>query len=81
MTRTAMMQQIEELLQRVERLEASINAMPRAVNDSNDPHRDDEAGFQRAVAQLAAGNRKALSIYLKRGGKIPVTRTAQGERP
>lgn len=64
---------IDELTRRVEYLEALLverGLMIRQPDNGVNP-----VAFERAVAELARGNRKPLSNYLKRGGKIPTGKT------
>ncbi len=60
---------VEELARRVEILEAAL--VQRGLLARQPDPGNGRAAFDRAVAELAAGNRKPLQLYLKRGGKIP----------
>jgi hypothetical protein len=39
----------------------------------------DQAAYDRAIRELAKGNKKPLESYLKRGGKIPIQEKPQGK--
>lgn len=59
---------------RLARMEGLIKAIAKKLSIEFDDGADDkqhEASFNRAINELANGNRKALSNYVKRGGKIP----------
>jgi ABC-type uncharacterized transport system ATPase component len=61
--------------ERLARMENLINAIARKLCIDLDEGADEkqyEASFNRAINELAGGNRKALSLYMKRGGKIPI---------
>ncbi|NLI41277.1 MAG: hypothetical protein GX421_08880 [Caldisericales bacterium] len=68
---------LDELRERIERLEEVIrvNMMARA----QDPGLD-ETALNRAIRELARGNRKPLERYLRRGGKIPSLASIKGEK-
>ncbi|NPV05633.1 MAG: hypothetical protein HPY67_12960 [Syntrophaceae bacterium] len=68
---------LDELRERIERLEEVIrvNMMARV----QDPGLD-ETALNRAIRELARGNRKPLERYLRRGGKIPPLASIKGER-
>jgi hypothetical protein len=60
--------------ERLARMESLIEAIAKKLCidlDNGAGEQEFRQGFDRAVAELANGNRKALSIYVKRGGKIP----------
>ena len=63
--------------ERIERLEEVIrvNMMARV----QDPGLD-ETALNRAIRELARGNRKPLERYLRRGGKIPSLASIKGEK-
>jgi len=68
---------LDELRERIERLEEVIrvNMMARV----QDPGLD-ETALNRAIRELARGNRKPLERYLRRGGKIPSLASIKGEK-
>jgi hypothetical protein len=70
---------LEERLAKVEENQARIMDLLR--DRGLIPREDgvDEAAFERVVAEFAKGNRKALSNYLKRGGKIPLPEKPKGK--
>jgi hypothetical protein len=56
--------------ERLERIEAMLWELLRVLC----PDRDNGIGpasYERAIRELAKGNRKPLTSYVKRGGKIP----------
>ena len=60
--------------ERLERMENLIEAIAKKLCidlDNGADEKQHEASFNRAINELANGNRKALSNYVKRGGKIP----------
>ncbi len=60
--------------ERLARMEILLKAIAKKLCIELDEGIDEKqynASFERAVAELAAGNRKPLSNYIKRGGKIP----------
>jgi len=65
MSPAAMRKTIEDLQERVERLEARL----RGAADQEP--RVDQTALDRAIRDLVRGNRRTLDRYLRRGGKIP----------
>lgn len=64
---------IDDLRERVERLEAILrNAGLESRLAENGV---DGTAYNRAIRELARGNRKPLERYLQRGGKIPTAAT------
>ncbi len=60
--------------ERLELLEIMVRAIAKKLCVELDEGADEkqyEASFNRAIDELANGNRKPLSNYIKRGGKIP----------
>lgn len=62
---------IEVLMDRIERLEAIVLGFVPQANDSGSDDANQTA-YERAIDALAAGNKKPLENFLKRGGKIPL---------
>jgi len=60
---------IDDLVRRVEFLESLL--IERGVMIQKPDNGVNRVAFDRAVRELANGNRKALSVYMQRGGKIP----------
>lgn len=60
------------LEERIARLEARVAELHDIIFTGRaEERRVDHVAFQRAIRELARGNRKPLELYLKRGGKIP----------
>lgn len=60
--------------ERLARLEAMVEAIAKKLCVELVAGADEKqhfASFERVVAELAAGNKKPLQNYVRRGGKIP----------
>lgn len=67
MSPAAMRKTIEDLQERVERLEARLRGEGRLDQEP----RVDQTALDRAIRDLVRGNSRTLDRYLRRGGKIP----------
>ena len=61
----------DERLARMERLIEAIAKKLGVELDEGASEEQHRAAFDRAVAELASGNRKPLGNYIRKGGKIP----------
>jgi len=61
----------DERLARMERLIEAIAKKLCVELDEGASEEQHRAAFDRAVAELASGNRKPLGNYIRKGGKIP----------
>jgi len=70
------------LEQRIAKLETMITEIHAIVTGGEKP-RDaaaDRRAYQKAINELARGNKEPLELYMKRGGKIPVQGEKQEQR-